>query len=276
MLRALSILLLSCLMAKAELIHFSWDASVTPFVSDYFLYAGNLPASTNSYIARVQVSAPATNAYLNLPNGTVSVWVTSAFPGGPESAPSTPLTFTVPVSVSCTLAASPTSIAYGDSTDLTWAISGAASSASIDGGVGAVDPVSGTVSVSPSVTTTYTLTASNALSTNTCTATVTVGLPLAVSLLASPSIVISNSPVTLTWSSTGPCDHVAFNHSITNTACSGSLSITPTTNTTYTVIAYDAALNSVTNSASVTVIPAPTPPSPSGGLAAFRRAVIIR
>jgi hypothetical protein len=115
------------------------------------------------------------------------------------------------------------------------------------------------------------------LSTNTCATTITVGLPLGISLTASPSTVISNSPVTLAWSSQGLCDHVLFNHSITNTACSGSISVTPLTNTTYTVIAYDAALNSATNTASVTVVAPPTPPpTPTNSLVAFRRAVIIR
>ena len=56
--------------------------------------------------------------------------------------------------------ATPNSIDEGGSSTLAWDISGAGS-ASIDNGLGQVDPVSGNIVVSPTTTATYTLTASN-------------------------------------------------------------------------------------------------------------------
>jgi hypothetical protein len=57
--------------------------------------------------------------------------------------------------------ASPTGIGAGEASTLSWSISGA-TSASIDNGVGAVVPLSGTRDVSPSANVTYILTATNA------------------------------------------------------------------------------------------------------------------
>ncbi len=68
-------------------------------------------------------------------------------------------------------AVSPASISSGQSTTLSWAVSGAAT-LSLAPGIGAVSGTS--VSVSPSATTTYTLTASNGSGSATSTATVTV------------------------------------------------------------------------------------------------------
>jgi len=69
--------------------------------------------------------------------------------------------------------AAPIALDPGESTTLSWNVSGA-TSLSIDNGVGAVDNPSGTTDVSPAETTTYTLTASN--DAGTTTATVTVGV----------------------------------------------------------------------------------------------------
>ena len=79
-----------------------------------------------------------------------------------------------PVAPTCTLSASPTSIASGASSALSWTTTGA-SSFSIDNGIGAVTPVaSGTHTVSPTATTAYTGTVTGAGGTAACTATVTV------------------------------------------------------------------------------------------------------
>ena len=73
-----------------------------------------------------------------------------------------------------TLTASPTSITSGQTATLTWTTTNA-TSASIDNGIGAVQPVSGgSVTVTPSKTTTYTLTATGSGGSATAQATVTV------------------------------------------------------------------------------------------------------
>jgi parallel beta-helix repeat protein len=70
--------------------------------------------------------------------------------------------------------ADPASIAAGQSSMLTWEVSGA-TSLSVSPGTGAVTGTS--ITVSPSTTTTYTLTAANASGTATATVTVTVSTP---------------------------------------------------------------------------------------------------
>ncbi len=75
--------------------------------------------------------------------------------------------------LSATLTASPTSIAPGQSSTLSWTTTGA-TSASIDQGIGAV-PLSGTLTVSPTTTTKYTLTATGASGSVTSSATIYVG-----------------------------------------------------------------------------------------------------
>ncbi len=72
--------------------------------------------------------------------------------------------------------ASPTVIASGGSSTLSWAISGA-TSVSIDHGVGTVATTSGTRNVSPTASTVYTLTAANSRGSSTSTATVAVTPP---------------------------------------------------------------------------------------------------
>jgi phospholipase C len=73
-----------------------------------------------------------------------------------------------------TLTASPTGITSGQTATLTWTTTNA-TSASIDNGIGAVQPVSGgSVAVEPSKTTTYTLTATGPGGSVTAQATVTV------------------------------------------------------------------------------------------------------
>lgn len=77
-------------------------------------------------------------------------------------------------------AASPSSIASGQSSTLSWVIatsSNPATSASIDNGIGSVSTSSGSSVVSPTVTTVYTLSANNANGTTTASTTVTVTAP---------------------------------------------------------------------------------------------------
>ena len=80
-------------------------------------------------------------------------------------------TGSVPVITS--FSASPTSVSPGQTSTLSWSVSGA-TQVSIDNGVGQVNAVSGSFPVTPSSTTTYTLTASNSTGSATLTATITV------------------------------------------------------------------------------------------------------
>jgi uncharacterized protein DUF4082/Big-like domain-containing protein/G8 domain-containing protein len=87
--------------------------------------------------------------------------------------PTCPIPAQGAVPPTATFSASPTSIASGQSSTLSWSTTNA-TTVSINQGIGAV-ATSGTRSVSPTVTTTYTLTATNSAGSATATATVTVG-----------------------------------------------------------------------------------------------------
>jgi uncharacterized cupredoxin-like copper-binding protein len=97
------------------------------------------PASTTTYILLAENASGKTTA-------TAVVTVSGTSPAGLPDVEH--------------FSATPSVIADGDSSTLTWAVSGTGT-VSIDHGIGAVAP-SGTKSVSPSSTTTYTLTATNA------------------------------------------------------------------------------------------------------------------
>ncbi|TMA26070.1 MAG: hypothetical protein E6J78_15170 [Deltaproteobacteria bacterium] len=95
--------------------------------------------------------------------------------------------------------ASPTSVAAGASSTLTWSVTGA-TSLSIDHGVGT--PTGASATVMPTATTTYTLTASNSFGSSTAAATVTVNplVPVISSFTASPGTIMAGQSSTLSWS----------------------------------------------------------------------------
>ncbi|HET8733282.1 MAG TPA: hypothetical protein VFM45_05855, partial [Anaeromyxobacteraceae bacterium] len=153
-------------------------------------------------------------------------------------------------------AASPSSVAPGGSSTLSWSVTGA-TTLSIDGGVGVVTGTSR--AVTPASTTTYTLTATNAGGSSTATATVTVSAvapPVIASFAATPSSVAPGGSSTLSWSVTG-----ATTLSIDNgvgTVTGTSRAVTPAATTTYTLTATNAG-GSRTATATVTVGGTPSP-----------------
>jgi hypothetical protein len=90
------------------------------------------------------------------PQQTTTYTLTASGPGG-DADPKSVTVLVKPVITSFSV--NPDEIAPGQSATLSWVITGA-TSASIDQGVGAVDPKSGSIPVSPTQKTTYTLTAS--------------------------------------------------------------------------------------------------------------------
>jgi phospholipase C len=150
-----------------------------------------------------------------------------------------------------TLVASPTKIGPGQNATLSWT-SANATSLSIDQGVGVVNGPSGTVSVSPAATTIYTITATNG--TASATATATVNAPLAVTLKASPANIAPGSQSTLTWASQGATSLSIDQGVGAVTGASGSVAVSPTQNTTYTITALDAQGNTSTAAVTVNVV----------------------
>ena len=179
--------------------------------------------------------------------------------------------------------ATPTSVTVGQSSTLSWTVSGA-TTITIDNGVGDVSNLSSTV-VSPQQTTTYKLTASNSGGSSTATAVVNVTAtpdtqPPTVPQLVSAVAKSATMEVDLNW--TASSDNVGVtgyqifrNGSLLGSVGGGSLAYADTgvsanTAYTYAVKAYDAAGNysGLSNSIQVTTPAAPailTCPGPAIG-----------
>ena len=147
------------------------------------------------------------------------------------------LTYTPSSTPTATLnAPSPSTIAQGSSSALTWSSTNATSCTGTNFSTGGA--TSGTVSVSPSTTTTYSVTCGGGGATSAAASrTVTVTSPPAgptATLTASPTEPAGGQSVTLTWSSTNAvsCTSAQFD---TEGATSGTETVTPTGTTTYSI-----------------------------------------
>jgi phospholipase C len=164
-----------------------------------------------------------------------------------------------------TLVATPATIGPGQTAALSWTSSNA-TTLSIDQGIGAVNGPSGSLSVSPAATTIYTITATNG--TATATATATVNAPLAVTLKANPANIAPGGQSTLTWASTGAVS-VSIDQGVPPiTGATGSISVSPTQNTIYTVTATDAQGHTATAAATVNVVT-------NGGLQGIKHIIVM-
>jgi uncharacterized protein YkwD len=165
-------------------------------------------------------------------------------------------------------AASPTYINSGNSSTLSWNVSGA-SSIYLDRGGGYVSS-SGSATARPSSTATYTLTASNNAGTVNRSITVTVAsaplpppaLPSITSFTASPSSISSGGSSTLSWSTLNATS-VYLDHGGGNVSGSSTATARPSSTTVYKLTASNAA-GSVYRTVTVTVASAPAPvPAPT-------------
>ena len=151
--------------------------------------------------------------------------------------------------------ATPSSIAAGQSSQLTWIVQGA-TSVSINNGVGTV-AASGSTTVSPATTTTYTLTAVGPTGNVTATTTVTVGGAAGagnaqiVRFEGSPLSIAPGQQSTLSWTTSG-----ATQVSISGVGAvtpNGSTTVSPATTTTYTLSATSSDGKTVTAPITITV-----------------------
>jgi hypothetical protein len=143
----------------------------------------------------------------------------------------------------------------GGSSTLSWSSTNA-TSCTASGAWSGTKSTSGSQSVSPSSTSTYTLTCTGAGGSASDSATVTVGggssaLPT-VSLTASPTSITAGGSSTLSWSSTNATSCTASGGWSGTKSTNGSQSVSPTSNTTYTLTCTGAG-GSASNSATVTV-----------------------
>lgn len=170
-------------------------------------------------------------------------------PGGPLSflSPGEP-----PVVES--FSASPLTISVGESSTLSWAISGA-TAVQIDQGIGSV-ALTGSRLVAPTTTTIYTLVATNPAGKSvTASAQVTVsepaGPPIIDSFTTNPPGISAGGSATLSWD-TSNATSVTISPGVGSVASSGNTSISPAETTTYTLTATNEA-GSATATAQVEV-----------------------
>ena len=193
------------------------------------------------------------------PSGSKTYTLTASNQGGTATA-SVYLQVTAPSQkpVITSFTATPTAIEKGQSSVLYWNISGA-NSASIDNGVGAINPSTGTISVFPTTNTTYTLTAINADGTSTSSVIVQVSTPVEpeptiVSFGVAPSSIQQGDSAVLSWVILDASSAFINNGVGTVDASSGSVSVSPSTDTTYTLTAFSDG-GSVSAYAPLTVTP---------------------
>jgi uncharacterized cupredoxin-like copper-binding protein len=139
-----------------------------------------------------------------------------------------------------TFVANPTSIDAGGSTKLCWQVTGA-SNIAINPGVGSNLNANDCATVSPTQSTTYTLTATNSAGQIQANVTVNVGQVRILSFTSNPIFsTMSGSPVTLSWQTQNATSVVIVGNDIspTNQPVNGSLTVNPTSNSTYTLTAY--------------------------------------
>jgi YVTN family beta-propeller protein len=155
-----------------------------------------------------------------------------------------------------TLSGSPATINVGNSATLTWTSTNAAT-AEINNGVGNV-PINGSITVTPTATTTYIITVSNTVFTATATAKIVVVDSVAtVTISASPATIQAGGSSILTWTSTH-ASAASLDNGIGTVPVNGSVSVSPTVNTTYKITVTGAGGSA---NASVTVSISEPPPT---------------
>jgi hypothetical protein len=173
-----------------------------------------------------------------------------------------------------TLSASAASIVMGSGSTLTWS-SPTATSCTGSGSWSGSEPTSGTLVVSPTATSTYTLTCTSPTGTSTpVSATITVNPPApAVSITANTGSIVSGGSTTLTWSSTYATSCLASGSWSGSEPTSGTLAVSPTVTSTYTITCSNSTGNSPASSTTVAVMPAPAQP-PTVSLSASATSVL--
>lgn len=177
--------------------------------------------------------------------------------------------------------ADPPSILAGESSMLSWKVSGA-TTVSIDQGIGPVS-VTGTRAVAPSETTTYTLTATNVAGSVIVTTQVMVSaisppapippapaptkptdVPVVNYFFANPNTITAGNSITLSWSVSGATS-VTIDQGIGTFASSGSTTVFPASSTTYILTATNSAGSTVATTQVIvesgSYTPPPTPPA---------------
>ncbi|MBW1812306.1 MAG: DUF2341 domain-containing protein [Deltaproteobacteria bacterium] len=194
------------------------------------------------------------------PSVTTTYTLTANGPGGTSTA-SVTVTATQP-QPTISISAEPSSVMIGNASTLTWSSTNS-TSVSIDNGIGNV-ALDGTMDVTPTETTTYTITANGPGGTDTSSTTVTITYPQpTVGVSAVPDSIMLGATTTLTWSSTD-ADTAVIDNDIGSVDPNGSISVSPSEDTTYTIMVTGPGGGTATSTVTVTV----TLPPPTVGISA--------
>ena len=188
------------------------------------------------------------------PEMTSTYTLTATGPGGSVSQTLTVLvTYPLP---SVNFTSSQSSILAGESVSLSW-ITTNAESIAIDNGIGTVAE-SGTLDVSPTATTTYTITASGPGGTAVSSLTIVVTYPEpTVQLTATPDTILAGESAVLGWTTTN-ADSITIDNGIGPVDASGTLDVSPTATTTYTITASGIGGTAVSSVTIIVTNPEPT------------------
>ena len=165
------------------------------------------------------------------PAASTSYTITATGPGG--TAKDT-VAVRVNQATAISINASPRSIMSGQSSKLSWT-SFNTDRVAIDQGIGSVVS-NGSLIVMPAETTIYTIMAEGPNGPATESVTITVQAKPEVNISAEPSIIFDEEAATITWSSRN-ADSLVIDNNIGNVDTKGSLRVSPTETTTYTITA---------------------------------------
>ena len=185
---------------------------------------------------------------------TYTLTATSA-DGKTVSAPITITVATGTVPQVVVFVATPQNISAGQATKLCWQVTGATNIA-IQPGIGTNLNANDCATVSPSASTTYTLTATNATGQIQANATVNVGTVTITSFSANPvTSTAAGNPVVLSWTTQNATSVVIVGADLQaqTLPVSGSITVNPITNSTYTLTAYGPGGQTVSGTISVFV-----------------------
>jgi hypothetical protein len=135
---------------------------------------------------------------------------------------------------SITFSGSPTAIVRGQTSTLSWNVTGVIDSININQGIGAVNS-SGSIVVSPQSTTTYTLSASGPGGTTSAIVTITVYVPPSTTLFLDNTSIIRGQCTVLRWVTTGDATSATVTPGIGSVNINGFTQICPTETTTYNI-----------------------------------------
>ncbi|MCL4426827.1 hypothetical protein M1534_00510, partial [Patescibacteria group bacterium] len=157
-----------------------------------------------------------------------------------------------------TISANPTVISQGSSSILTWnAVNATSCTATSGAGFSGGETTSGSQTVYPTFTQTYTLMCfNNSGQTGAASVTITVNQQQqqpTVTITANPTFVNQGSSSTLIWNSTNATYCTASNGWSGNESTSGSMTVTPSVTTTYTLNCFNGTGQSATASVTITV-----------------------